>query len=1362
MGLGSLMLDYVQLNGAYLTRALNDDGPLGWSTKALLKLQHERAAGMQILTKECSQPMLEKHTKHFHVLKRLSILKDAGLTIVAPTPDLEPFLKLAESSIVRMMCDVGYDPLCLGLKAEIPPRIYMPLFQLGITDIRQVLAASKDPARFVIVPCSALKMLFPKHTIRASHKRALNALTHILNGTGFSYDPVKEARSSDLTLQQRVIRNAGVVDRIRNAQAQNAAVQSVVAEYKSVTDFHLYEMPVYEVDFDPLRDRQGIVVDVEEEPGVLCRKDKTAQKSFAYLESLPDIEDMIDILMRSKHHKRKRPSSKTSALDDLLAQIPRQRTREAYANYLKTDCQLAELVMLRYAEFNQIDRILNQRVVAGEIQYEVQWAPHPIQESDAILISESNLQYEHTLLEPLPPNDPRRLAGYDSIVHWKTSWETVVDDHARGKTMLEEFKTRRERANAGTRSNRRKDEKLSNVQRQGYWPTASQEGIDSAALDPDLRMYIHIDPNNRINPDKDIRASGRYCIHTDPDNEDLASVFGPSGKYHGSLLYSRLQVLYKAYVCSTSGNMAPAGNPLAGDSEVPSHVLISDFAEAVALLMTRYQDGHTSKGCNTKLKNHWATPDGYMAAIMRGLSITTERFASPLNFTPGMQHYYSLYPEDTAFGANPNAFSCLWTGASQCNPEYEHPEMDKAVRWALTSAKESKQPSLTAFVLPWWEQSAYFRWMDHPMVHPIARIKAKHFMFKKIDYATTGQLYVGNPKWDVNIFVVANHAGFEQYVHLDVLEHGLTEAATEFNGLTPTLQHLRQPTQMQDACLPLHIPKALRKVIEEAGSQREVVVPRAWYNNHLDIPELKLTSAVGKLEWAPNEMWYTDGSAVGEKGAQQIGAGVYCANAGVAKKVGCTGVGPTNTITRAELCALYQCLGYLDPDEDAIIATDSKAIMHMTNNGIYAPDLQMENKHRVLMLEVAKRFIRRAQDGRHTTLVKVKSHTGIKGNDQADELAQKAATEPGTIDDLVTIGGAFDGLYWLGKEQEEPGQSDDHEVFLVSNLNHALKDAARPRYQTGLTNETRYVTIWKAVREDLSLKASNAFWGCSAVSTAARKQVLRARYGILHHMGQAYKMRRPYLPGLPVARNKKCPLCGEEDSTTHILNGCAHPEMKALYIERHNAAGRMMLKERQQGAKGNIKVMADLGSEEKMRGLGAYSQRISKAVISDRCLEQHGLDKQIRKKLRPDLMLQLDPGFEMCGKRKRGNGAQIRERVMHVVEIGYTSEGRYHEKLAEKKAQHQQLQALLKASGFTVHVHEIILGSTGGIFEASMQALAALGIDKDRCKKLERKLHVHSILWLHTIVKKRRQLENGILFGRNQDNLHRRPRKPPD
>ena len=146
LGLDSLLIDYAQLNGAYLTRALNDDGPLGWSTKGLLKLQHTRMAGMPVLSKDKPNPLLQNAAKDFHLLKKISLLKEADITLATPIHDEEckPYLELEGNTLVDLMCNAGYDPLCLGIKSEIPPKVYMPLFDLGITNVTQVLCSRKQ------------------------------------------------------------------------------------------------------------------------------------------------------------------------------------------------------------------------------------------------------------------------------------------------------------------------------------------------------------------------------------------------------------------------------------------------------------------------------------------------------------------------------------------------------------------------------------------------------------------------------------------------------------------------------------------------------------------------------------------------------------------------------------------------------------------------------------------------------------------------------------------------------------------------------------------------------------------------------------------------------------------------------------------------------------------------------------------------------------------------------------------------------------------------------------------------------------------------------------------------------------------
>lgn len=62
---------------------------------------------------------------------------------------------------------------------------------------------------------------------------------------------------------------------------------------------------------------------------------------------------------------------------------------------------------------------------------------------------------------------------------------------------------------------------------------------------------------------------------------------------------------------------------------------------------------------------------GFMQAMAKGLTLTTETVAFPQTFSPHISSYYSMHEEDGIFGANHNAYSTRWTGASQATPEAE-------------------------------------------------------------------------------------------------------------------------------------------------------------------------------------------------------------------------------------------------------------------------------------------------------------------------------------------------------------------------------------------------------------------------------------------------------------------------------------------------------------------------------------------------------------------------------------------------------------------------------------------------------------------------------------------------------------------
>ena len=74
--------------------------------------------------------------------------------------------------------------------------------------------------------------------------------------------------------------------------------------------------------------------------------------------------------------------------------------------------------------------------------------------------------------------------------------------------------------------------------------------------------------------------------------------------------------------------------------------------------MHAYYTNTTSDGSKkSKLANQCTTPDRHMQACKDSLSVTTERFASPLNFNPNMTCCFSMYAEDALFGANFDAYS---------------------------------------------------------------------------------------------------------------------------------------------------------------------------------------------------------------------------------------------------------------------------------------------------------------------------------------------------------------------------------------------------------------------------------------------------------------------------------------------------------------------------------------------------------------------------------------------------------------------------------------------------------------------------------------------------------------------------------
>ena len=107
--------------------------------------------------------------------------------------------------------------------------------------------------------------------------------------------------------------------------------------------------------------------------------------------------------------------------------------------------------------------------------------------------------------------------------------------------------------------------------------------------------------------------------------------------------------------------------------------------------------------------------------------------------------------------------------------------------------------------------------------------------------------------------------------------------------------------------------------------------------------------------------------------------------------VGCA----TNTLTHAELVTIASALLLMGQGRDEIIATDSQASISMIAKYMDSPQILQQCKHKVMLEDIVAQLLAGARKGLQTRILKVKSHIGIRGNEEADKLAT-AATDYST------------------------------------------------------------------------------------------------------------------------------------------------------------------------------------------------------------------------------------------------------------------------------------------------------------------------------------------------------------------------------
>ena len=73
-----------------------------------------------------------------------------------------------------------------------------------------------------------------------------------------------------------------------------------------------------------------------------------------------------------------------------------------------------------------------------------------------------------------------------------------------------------------------------------------------------------------------------------------------------------------------------------------------------------------------------------------------------------------------------------------------------------------------------------------------------------------------------------------------------------------------------------------------------------------------------------------------------------------------------------------------------------------------------------------------------------------------------------------------------------------------------------------------------------------------SIPKSHKRNIFKYRTGEIWNKNIAFKRHISYMPGQPIARDTRCPLCKGDASHSHISGSYIHPDMNKQYIARHH------------------------------------------------------------------------------------------------------------------------------------------------------------------------------------------------------------------
>jgi len=484
----------------------------------------------------------------------------------------------------------------------------------------------------------------------------------------------------------------------------------------------------------------------------------------------------------------------------------------------------------------------------------------------------------------------------------------------------------------------------------------------------------------------------------------------------------------------------------------------------------------------------------------------------------------------------------------------------------------------------------------------------------------------------------------------------------------------------------------------------------------LEIARMEVTKQY-KNRFQPRWDWkkfaYTDGSIMPDtKQGPGQGAAVYLPPGAIqdgAEETTIpidTGDTTDGTINRAELAAIWEALNR----GATHIATDSQCSINQIQKMLYKPHNMTDHRHQNLLKHIAEQ-IKQSPDTVH--LYKVKAHTGIEGNEKADEMAKKVAqglVSEGIVKD-VPESNSRTGKHWASHRIPPTASNPNPTPRPLPTLDGHLRKIMHTQHKLGQANtQTCYYAHWQKTAPLMMPTESNKFMTQSDIT------YIQKRTAIQYRCGQLYNNKLAMRWGHTIT--DKCPLCGDMDGGHHIASGCK--KLTKMYMARHNQAGRTILKAILSGERATEVAYTDIGSDDKLT-------RDQLPTIDKR-----RTIKLPPNSTRPDIILTT---------RKPATKDQFTN--ITLVEIKFCRDSDVNTQLDRATTQHQQLQQRMKQQyACTVHTIPILIGVSGAVYTTYTEtAMQQLGVRGYPLRTALRKLHTLAIQQLRTIVSTRRRLE---------------------